>query len=285
MIKAFNKEQKITVVVALALVIAVFSFGSIAFPKQKIIAGQKAMVNNALTVEDIEKEVLMKATAKQKSLYETLKAGLKKAQTNDEKIKANKALAYLFQNDLDSEDLVTYYSVEYYKLENSQKTLTFAANFILGDIINGDVPAKNRTFRANIAKGLFEKALEQNPGNDSLKIGLAGCYLHGASTDNPMTGTNMLKEIVAKDSTNAFAQKMMGYGGLMSGQYDKAIIRFVTSYELNNTDTTLVMRIALIAKRNGNKAVAEKYFEIGKTLLKDEKQYLDMFKSDYQRIK
>jgi hypothetical protein len=281
--RLFSKIQWITLLAAVVAVVIIFAFGNINYPKQAIAKSQQ--IANQVTAKSIEDQTLATANPELVAKVKTLQKQLELAKTVEEKIQANNALAYFYQNDLENEDLILYYSAEKHKLENSQKTLTFAANYILGETINYSGPQNIMAYRANLAKSLFEKAIANEPNNDSLKIGLAGCIMHGATTDDPMAGKNMVDKVLAKDSTNAFAHKMMGYGGLQTAQYDKAINRFVKAYEYNQKDTTLALRIAMIAKKFGNKPIADKFFTISKKLLVNDKTYLDMFSKEFESVK
>src|SRR6185295_15381007 len=75
---------------------------------------------------------------------------------------------------------------------------------------------------------LFKEALLLNPGNDSSAVGLGGCIIYGANAGEggPMEGIMKVREVAEKDSNNLFAQYMLGIGGVVSRQYDKAILRF-----------------------------------------------------------
>ncbi len=279
-----GKKQIFTILLTAFCIVAIFLFGNIKQP-QKSFVMQQQMQTKAIGLKELELEAFNKMNANQKQTIQTLKENLIKATADKQKADANQKIASFYQNEIDSEELTAYYTAEQIKLVNSQKNVKFAANFILSDVINFDGSAANRSFRADIAKGLFEKALITEPNNDSLKIGLAGCFMHGAKTDNPMIGTTMALDIIRKDSTNAFCQKMLGYGGLVSQQVDKALIRFEKSYELNPTDTSLAMRIAAIAKKWGNKNLANKYYITSKNLLAKNPQMLNLFTQEFENIK
>ena len=87
---------------------------------------------------------------------------------------------------------------------------------------------QRRRWKALQAKDLFERSLKINPDNDSSKVGLGACYIFGNISATPMEGILKIREVVEKDSTNIYAQMMLGNGSLISGQYDKAITRLQT---------------------------------------------------------
>lgn len=81
--------------------------------------------------------------------------------------------------------------------------------------LSGTVIAKLSWCKYIIA--LFEKAIELNPANDDLKVGLGSCYIFGkgrsGSPEETMKGIQQLLSVVRKDSNNMKAQMMLGVGG------------------------------------------------------------------------
>ena len=120
-----------------------------------------------------------------------------------------------------------YYTYSAALLENSEKSLTFAAQLMVSNLIAPDAPPAIQTWMAGNAKVLLEKALVINPNNDSAKVNLGACYLFGNISDNPMQGILKVKEVVDKNPHNTYGQLILALGGKKSGQYDKAIERFV----------------------------------------------------------
>jgi cytochrome c-type biogenesis protein CcmH/NrfG len=145
-------------------------------------------------------------------------------------------------------------------LENSEKSLTFAARFFLENARKQDDEGLKK-WMANESKELFEKALVLDPGNDSLKVGLGSCYIFGNIADNPMQGIMMIREVAERDPSNMYAQYMLGVGGLMSGQLDRAIDRLsvVASKQPDNVEVKLMLAEAY--ERKGDKQNAVKWYE------------------------
>jgi cytochrome c-type biogenesis protein CcmH/NrfG len=85
--------------------------------------------------------------------------------------------------------------------------------------------------------------LRINDKNDSTIVGLGACYIFGNIADNPMEGILKVRQVVEKDSTNIYAQMVLGQGSLMSGQYDRAIDRFekVLALQPVNLEAILLM--------------------------------------------
>lgn len=155
------------------------------------------------------------------------------------------------------------------KLENSEKNLTFAAQIFLDAERSEHDPAK-LIWETNTAIELFENALKINPENPELKIGLGSCYIFGTGRNGDpqqtMKGIVEVLSVVRKDSTNLKAQFVLGVGGLVSGQYDKAINRFmkVIDKEPNNIEAIAFLADAYAAK--GEKQNAIKWYNVSKRL-------------------
>ena len=157
-----------------------------------------------------------------------------------------------------------YYSGEKAKLENSDKSLNFAAHSYLEEL-RGVADPSLKTWMAEQANDLFNRSLAIDPNNDSTKIGWGSTYFFGAGKGaSPMEGIMKIREVAMKDSNNMFAQFMLGYGGITSGQYDKAAERFrkVVRKEPGNKEAVFLLAEAL--ERLGNKAEARQWYEQGK---------------------
>ncbi|MBO9572798.1 MAG: hypothetical protein J7497_11430, partial [Chitinophagaceae bacterium] len=156
-----------------------------------------------------------------------------------------------------------WYTGEAAKLESSEKNLTFAARFFLESArTQHDDGLKN--WMAGESKQLFERALALNPNNDSLKVGLGSTYFYGSFASNPMQGIMMIREVAEKDPSNMYAQYMLGVGGMMSGQIDRAIERFKVVAENQPENVEVSIMLAEAYDRKGDKTNAIKWYEFVK---------------------
>ncbi|NOU37633.1 MAG: tetratricopeptide repeat protein [Ferruginibacter sp.] len=190
-----------------------------------------------------------------------------------QKIKANEALANFWKDSAKSFELFAFYTSETSKLVNSEKNLTFAAQLFL-DNIRGEKDEAKLNWETTTAIDLFERAIKLNPNNDDLKIGLGSCYIFGKGRNgNPeetMQGIQELLAVVRKDSTNMKAHMVLGIGGLISGQYDKAITRLnkVVTAQPSNAEAIAYLADAYAA--TGNKTEAVKWYIKSKEIVNDE---------------
>ncbi|MGL4361400.1 MAG: tetratricopeptide repeat protein [Sediminibacterium sp.] len=159
-----------------------------------------------------------------------------------------------------------FYTGEAAKLENSEKSLTFAARLFADRLLVVDDPAL-QSWLANNGKVLFEKALQINPNNDSSRIGLGSCYIFGNISSNPMEGILPIRAIVDKDPGNLYGQMILGLGGKKSGQYDKAIERFMVILRKEPANIEVIFHIAECYDLKGDKVNAIQYYENAKKLV------------------
>jgi len=151
-----------------------------------------------------------------------------------------------------------YYTAEAARLENSEKSLSFAARLFL-EGLGREEDHRMKHWESDQATDLFERSLKLNPQNDSAKVGLGATILYGGH--EPMKGIALIREVVEKDSTNAYAHLTLAEASLMSGQLDKAVERLntVLRYQPANLQATLLL--ADTYERMGHKNDAAKAYQ------------------------
>jgi tetratricopeptide (TPR) repeat protein len=277
-----NTKQYAVIVIAFTLIGTIYFFGNRKYPMKKIMVAQQ----NSITVESLLQQAENQLNNPQKNQLQKLQAELLHAGTDSAKIVQYEALIDFWGREVNNEELAVWYFAQKAKLENSEKYLTFAANFILNNCITDDGDPFKRGFKAKQAKELFEKALLLNPEKDSLIIGLGGCYmLGGGGSASPMDGISKVLGIVRKDSTNAYAHKMLGYGNLQNGQTNQALERFIKAYNYNKEDIGLVPYIALLSKKLGKTAQANLWLEKTKLVFADKPELVKKFETEFQSSK
>ena len=274
-------KQIAVLIISITLVGVMFFLGNTKYPQQKI----KAIQQSLITMQTLETESLQTLTAPQQKHWKHLTETLQKATTDTAKIRANDELFTFWGKDAKNDEIAVLYFAEKAKLENSEKNITFAANYILEDCITNSSDFVKTGFKASVAKSLFEKALAINPSNDSLNVGLGGCYIFGAGGGNPMEGISKVLAVITKDSTNAYGNKMLGYGNLQNGQTDKALIRFINAYNYNNNDVGLVPYIAMLSKKLGKLELANEWLQKAKVIFANDPNLVQQIENEFQSSK
>jgi lipopolysaccharide biosynthesis regulator YciM len=275
-----KKQQLILVSSGVVLLCLIYFFGKTIPPKKNPGAVAAATGKKEISFTTILEASKQQLNPAQQAQIAQLETAIVRGDVKDQQVKVYKQLAAFWK---DSAHLLlpyAYYSAQAAKLENSQKSLTFAAQFFLEGIRRQENPDLQR-WMASEAKELFEKALQIAPDNDSLKIGLGSCYLLGNISESPMQGIMMIREVAEKDPENMYAQFMLGLGGMISGQFDKAIDRLlkVVQHQPENVEATLMLAEAY--ERQNDKANAVKWYQAGKKQIKN----ADVVKEIDERIK
>lgn len=160
-----------------------------------------------------------------------------------------------------------WYTGAYAKLENTEKSLNFAAHSYLSEL-RGESDPELKGWMAAQARSLFNASLTLNPANDSATVGLGSTYFFGTPDGgSPMEGILKIREVAERDSTNLFAQFMLGYGGLVSGQFDRAAERFERVLRREPGNMEAVFLLAEACERAGDKRKAIQWYQTGRRMI------------------
>ena len=224
-----KKPQWITVFVALILLAILFKFGRTVPKKRPENTAQSEMSENAVSTDSILAQAKRKLTSEQVTRLNLIEHSVVRGDVKDQQLVVYHELAHFWADTGRVFEPYAWYQAQAARLENSEKSLTFAAHLFLQNM-RGENDQPLRTWKALEAKDLFERSLKINPQNDSSIIGLGACYIFGGISATPMEGILKVRAVADRDSLNIFAQEVLGHGSMYSGQYDKAIARFETVY-------------------------------------------------------
>ncbi len=267
-----KKPQWITLAAALILVAILYVFGRIVPEKKATATRQPDVADNPVSIDSIISEAKKRLDAAQIVRLNALENSVVRGNVNEQRLKIYHQLAHFWADTGQIFEPYAWYEGEAARLENSEKSLTFAAHLFLQNM-RGENDQSLRAWKALEAKDLFERSLKINPQNDSSVIGLGACYIFGGISATPMEGILKVRAVADKDSSNIFAQEVLGHGSMYSGQYDKAIARFETVYRLSNKneDTKLeaCLMLAEAYERKADRLSAINWYKKGLTMIKN----------------
>ena len=282
-----KRQQMLVAGTGVLLLLVLYFFGNTVPPRKKpdVAAGASgAAVVKTIGLQDILQELDRHLTPAQLSYTGRLQQSVVRGDVAAQQLSADRQLARFWQDSVaDGFLLYAYYTGEAAKLENNEKSLTFAAREFL-DGVQGQDNIQLKGWMAGEAKELFERALELDPANDSTKVGLGASYIFGAGAGDPtavMQGIQRILEVARRDSTNMYAQFMLGVGGIESGQVDKAIERLTTVVRHQPANVEALLLLAEANQQKGDKTEAVRYYEAAKKLIGDPQ----MIKAIDQQIK
>jgi tetratricopeptide (TPR) repeat protein len=216
--------------------------------------------NQTVTTESILTTARLALTESQKITLLSIENQLNTSKNAPDSLKAFKALTQFWADSAQKLAPYLYFTYSAALLENSEKSLTFAAQQLVDNLLTPDAPPALQPWIAGNAKVLLEKALVINPKNDSAKINLGACYLFGNLSDNPMQGITKIKEVVDTNPKNTYGQMMLALGGKKSGQYDKAIERFLTVLNIQPNHIEAMIHLAECYELTDQKALAIEWY-------------------------
>ena len=210
----------------LILLISLLFFGKIEAPQKK--HTQNLSAAPAFNISDYIQQAKQKRSPSQLVFVSNLENSISRGDVKQQQVKIHSQIAEFWKDSAKAFIPYAHYLAEAAKLDNSEKNLTFAAQFIL-DNMRGERNEALKIWEAETAIDLFEKGLQLNPDNESLKVGLGSCYIYGkgmiGNAEETMKGIQHLLQVVKRDSANMKAQLVLGIGGVISMQFDKAIDR------------------------------------------------------------
>ena len=234
---------------AFVVIIALLLLGSLYFLAPRSSKDQKAIANNSTENQSVTNQSIIESaktniSAEQKISLLSIENQLTRSKNASDSLNYTIKLAKFWADSANRLAPYLYYTYSAALLENSEKSLTFAAQQIINNLITPDAPPALQPWMAGNAKVLLEKALEMNPNNDSATINLGACYLFGNISDNPMQGILKVKQVVDKNPQNAYGQFILALGGKKSGQYDKAIERFLIVAQVDPSNLEAMVHLA-----------------------------------------
>ena len=266
------KKPIFLVITGLALTILLFLFGRTTEIKKNSPVAEIASTEKSFNIQQFIDSNKAQLPPDRALYVSKLENGISRGDVPAQQIQSYNSLAGFWKDSIKVFEPYAYYIYEAAKLDNSEKSLTFAAQLFLENLRREHDEAK-LNWETATAIELFEKAIVLNAGSDDLKIGLGSCYVFGkgrsGDPQQTMKGIQELLSVVRKDSTNMKAQFVLGVGGFVSGQHDKAIERFtkVITAQPDNLEAIAFLADTYAAK--GDKGEAVKWYNISKRLVND----------------
>ena len=261
-----KKPQVIAIIVGLLLVSFLYIFVPRSQKKENSATNQVA-ANEGVSSKSIVDGAKTSLTAEQKISLLSIENQLNTSSKHQDSIRIYQALAQFWSKEAHRIEPYLYYTYSAALLENNEKSLTFAAQQLVDNFTNPDAPPALQNWMASNAKVLLEKALVINPINDSAKINLGACYLFGNISDNPMQGILKVKEVVDKNPHNDYGQLILALGGKKSGQYEKAIERFLIVLNDQPNNIEAMVNLAECYELTNQKAIAIQWYTKVKDLV------------------
>ena len=252
----------------LLLLVSLFLFAKIEPPKKA--TPQIIPATTSFNITGYIEQVKQKLPADKLIYLSKLENNITRGDVKQQSVKSFTQIADFWKDSAKAFIPYAYYTVEAAKLDKSEKSLTFAAQLFLENM-RAESDDNLKSWQAETAIDLFNKALQLDPDNDSLKLGLGSCYVYGkgmiGDPTETMKGIQLLLSVVKKDSANMKAQMVLGIGGVISRQYPKAIERLlkVAKAEPENLEAISWLADAYAAAGDNSNAIS--WYQYSKKLV------------------
>ena len=265
-----RRNQWLVVLGGIIAVVALYAFGNRTSqggeaPAVKMATDRAQMDQTpAASFEDVLARAHKSLPAEMQVRISQLESGVTRGDVKQQQLQTYRTLADLWDS-LGHIPIAAHYRGAAGKLENSEKTLTFAANLFLVHQQHAEDPAV-RSWEIQEAQDLLEHAEKLAPESDSIQVGLAKTEV---ATGNVMQGVQRLLKIVNKDPDNIAANMTLGQLSITSGQYAKAIGRLEKVVQQQPENVEALYYLAEAYKNTGKTKQAIDLFEKCKTLIND----------------
>ncbi len=267
-----GKKQWLVALIGIVVVVAIYAFGERVVqasdaPAVKMAndaAKMSGTTASATSFSSILKQVKKNQPSDVQMRLTRIEGTVTRGNVKEQKVRAYGQLAAVWDS-LGQVAIAAHYKGEQGKLENSEKSLTFAAFLLLRDQEKTEDPGI-RQWKIQDAKGFLEKAENIDPNSDSVQVGLAQVDV---ASGEVMQGVQKLLKVTKKDPNNIAANMTLGRLSITSGQFMKAVDRLQIVVDQQPHNVEALYYLAEAYKNTGKKDKAIKIFEKCKELVDD----------------
>ena len=254
-----KKQQWITAGASFLLVIILFALTQnqlFGIPPRSTVVKQKnpETLTSSFSIDSLINSYKSSLPEQQTNRLNFLEHSISRGDVHDQQLHIYHQLAQFWKDTAKKFEAYAWYLAQGARLENSEKSLTFAARLFLDNLSNEEKP-ELKQWEALEAKDLFERSLKLNPQNDSSKVGLGATLLYGGIA-MPMEGIGLIREVADKDPSNIYAQMTLGQASMVSGQLDKAVGRFEAVLQKQPDNLEALLLLAEVYEQTGKKTEA-----------------------------
>lgn len=236
--------------------IALVSIFLLSLLPKYVVTGNKALESTSEIGEDDHSEEEMHSSTEFTAEKQQLIDSLRKQLTSNPSFSLASQLANSFK-EVNRFDSAAYYFAEVARKNGDQKAV-LAAGDTYYEAFTFAVSKERAAKLGELARDYLQQYLDANPDYLDAKTKIGMTYV---STENPMQGILMIRQVLEKDPENRLALFNMGVLSMQSGQWEKAIVRFQKLNELDPVDAQNKFYLGICLKELGRKEAAVQQFE------------------------
>jgi len=162
-------------------------------------------------------------------------------------------------------DSAGYYLATIAQAKPSEKTWQAAADSYFQAYTFASA-AERKKMLGEETRELYDKVLAANPKNLDAKTNLGRAYM---SSDNPVKGITLIREVLEQDPKNERALYYLGELAIQSNQFDRAAERFAQLVKVNPNNVEGQFYLGVTLARTNRVAEAKMAFQKAKSLSQD----------------
>ncbi len=248
-----SKIQIIILTSAIVLIIALFCL-----PRIIINEGEKKLADNSIVVDSakIGNMHTLSVPDSLKELVANLKLAFVGSKDMEKKTTFADSLATIFERTTIFDSALVYNEAALKLKPTLSRILKTADNYYSLFGIMTDPTLMDQY--ATKARELYSQVLEKDSSLLDVKAKLAMTYV---TSSTPMKGILLLRKVVDQDPKNKLAVFNLGLLSVQSGQYDKAVERFLRLLEIAPKDYRAHYYLAYCYTQLGKTALAKQYID------------------------
>jgi outer membrane protein len=231
------KVSKVAVVgVSVLMVLVLWKLPRVVVENETASLGEKMDKDSTKTqpvgMQDANDQQHSEISAKQQSLIDNLKTAISQSPTETEAVPLLDSLVNVWKQ-VNKYDSAGFYAEAFAKTYPKEVLHKVKAGDLYYEAFTFAIAKEKEKAMAANAKRMYELALGQNPKLNDLKVKIGMTLV---STETPMQGILMIREVLKTDPNNRLALFNLGVLAMQSTQYDKALERFKALKNLDSTD-------------------------------------------------
>ena len=223
----------------------------------KTAAAESSPVQTSLSDNDIVKDIMGHINVQQQEVMIKLDSLASIEKSSERKSGLWHQLALYSYDSLSQ--MLLYYLYEYKSVDLSlnQKYREQFAQLLMQQVFSISQPIYQQWF-ANKAKSLW---LTCDSTSDSVKISILACDLLGSLTSQPMVTVGLIQKYTGFDATKTYSNFVLGLAGKKSGQFSKAIQRFLVILHTEPKNMDILLNLAECYELNNQIDSAKLYYQ------------------------
>jgi len=255
--KSINGPKFLVIAAILLFGLLYFGFSNVS-SSRKSVNEKRSLVAESISISSLLKNAKSEIGAETLEAIEAFEIQLDKTSEPEKRIELLKELSGRWYR-LSKPAISGFYAEKIAeKLESDAEAWSIAGTtYTL--CLQREEDGKIKDFCSKRARAAFENAISLQPEVVGHRVNMAVAQVEHPSSDNPMQGILMLRELADKHPDNATVHYQLGRFAIQTGQYERAIERLEMAFKIQPESAVISCLLGQAYQAVGNKEQAELY--------------------------